>query len=336
VVKIKNTKKTKSVSRGSDIITKKNRKSVSKKIINRHKTLKKRNQKKNRRANRKHGFLIVYLISLKKWFRDGMKIIRKEQRHCLRFKKYKRKRAFCFVRALLIEYPWRTMSGLVLIILFVSFFVMGNFDINKMTKYFGVDVKTSLVAQLEARINSLRSQISSRKKCMEDKYWQEDPSNVCGYWLYEQNNQHCAKFNIDTKRVAMGTKMCCDSLESVVYDGPGKNVTPCPGSDIFFSRDHMHKATLVADESGCGLGACQFYPAEGYLIKFDLQGNIAYGKEGQPIVVKPCSVTRKVGACDKECGGGKRTVTGQDMYCNKFTMTEVCNIEPCFVETIAN
>jgi len=312
------------------------KKSISKRSTGGNTKAKKRSNKKNRRINKKRSFLILGIDRLQAWVKSGMKTIRKEQRHCLRFKKYKKRQTFCFFKALLLKYPWRTMIGFT-ILAGITLFIIGINNRGEMLgEYFGYNLQTSIIEQIEARISNLRNQIFDRKKCTDDKYWKDDENAVCNYWLYEQNNQHCAKFNVTTKRPAIGTKICCNPLESVNYYGPDKNVVACPGSDIFFSRDNMYDATLVADESGCGLGVCQFYPAEGYLIKFDVKGNIAYGEQGQPLVVKPCEIKRKVGDCDKDCGGGKRIVTGQDMYCNQFVMTELCNMEPCFTETIVN
>ena len=265
-----------------------------------------------------------------------IKKIRKEQRHCLRFKKHKGKQSFCFVKALMIKYTWGTMFGFTVVIVLGLAVLSANLQNSDIGKYFGLNLQTSLISQLTAKISSLRNKISDREKCTQDKYWTEDESKVCNYWLYNQENKHCAKFNVLTERVAIGTKMCCNSLESIVYSGDKKNVTACPASDIFFDKSTMHDATLVADISGCRPGVCQFYPSDGYIIKFDTEGNIMLGDQGQPLVVKPCSIVRKLGACSRECGGGQRTVTGTDMYCNDVNTTELCNVEPCFAETIVN
>jgi hypothetical protein len=309
---------------------------VSKKVTRQIKKTKKRNIRKSRRVNRKHGFFVFFLDGFQDWLKGGMKKIRKKQRHCLRFKKYKGRQTFCFVKALLFEYPWRTMLGFVMVSIIGLSVLTINIPEGSMSNYFGINLRNDLIAEIDARINSFKNKIFNIQKCTKDKYWLDNEDKICNYWLYQQNNQHCAKFNINTKRVTIGTKMCCNSLESIIYDGEGKNVIACPGADIFFDRNAMHDATLVADKSGCRASVCQFYPDDGYLIKFDTEGNIVYGKQGQPIVIKPCPVKRKVGPCNKECGGGQRTVTGQDMYCNEFTMTELCNVEPCFAETIVN
>ncbi len=312
------------------------RKSVSKKAKRQIKKIKKRNVKKNRRVNKKRGFFVSLFDGLNSWMKDGMKKIRKEQRHCLRFKKYKGKQSFCFVKALLLEYPWRTMLGFMMVGIIGVFVLIVNFQEQSIKSYFGVELQTSLISSLESRINSVRSRISFLQGCTTDTYWAENEGAVCNYWLYEQDNQRCADFKVSTKRTAVGTKICCNPLDTVVYDGKEKNVTACPGATIFFDRSNMNDASLVSSASGCGLNVCQFYPAEGYVLKLDLKGDIAYGENGTPIVMKPCTVKRKVGSCDKDCGGGQRTVTGQDMYCNEFTMTEMCNVEPCFTETIVN
>lgn len=272
----------------------------------------------------------------KNWVKNGMKKVRKEQRHCLRFKRYKNKQSFCFIKAVLMEYPWGTVFSFVLVVCVGLATIVPMSQWNKVGKYFGGGLQTSLISNLEAKIRNFQVQIADRKKCTEDQYWTEATGGVCNYWLYNQENSHCAKFGVDTKRIAIGTKICCNPLESVVYDGPEKNVTACPGSDIFFSRNATHDATLVADISGCRAGVCQFYPADDYVIKFDTQGKIARGKEGKPLIIKPCTVKRKVGSCDKDCGSGQRTVSGIDMYCNEFSMKEMCNTEPCFTETIVN
>jgi hypothetical protein len=312
------------------------KKNVSKKAKRQIKKIKKRNVRKNKRVNKKHVVFVSFFGGLNTWMNSGMKKIRKEQRHCLRFKKNKGKQTFCFVKALLLEYPWRTMLGFLMVIIVGLVVLAVNFQGQSMQNYFGVGLQTSLISSLKSKINSARGQISSTQECTLDTYWTEKEENICNYWLYKQTNQRCAKFNVLTERVAIGTKMCCNSLDSIVYDGENKNVVACPGSDIFFTREGMHEATVVADKSGCRAGVCQFYPADGFLVKFDVKGNITYGGQGQAIVVKQCTVKRKVGACDRDCGGGKRTVTGQDMFCNKFSMTELCNVEPCFTETIVN
>jgi len=139
-----------------------------------------------------------------------------------------------------------------------------------------------------------------------------------------------------TREGIFGEKICCNPLESVVYDGPNKNVVACPGASIFMDRTSTYDATIVNDYSSCGINVCEFYPADGFVIKLDVYGEIARGEKGQPLIVKPCTPKRKVGRCDRGCGGGKRVVTGTDMYCNNFSMTEICNPEPCFVETVAN
>lgn len=336
MVKRKTTKKRKNVSKKPKKVREGRKESVLMTTIRKNKIAKKRNLRSRKRVYKKYDIFLYPWHSFQKWIKDGMKKIRKEQRHCLRFKKNKRKQSFCFVKALLLEYPYRTIFGFIVVIVIGLSVLTAELQYGGVEKYFGTNLQTSLISQLEAKINDLREKIFDRQKCTQDKYWTEAESNICNYWLYKQNNEHCAKFGVLTERVAIGTKMCCEPLESIVYDGDKKNVTSCPGSDIFFSRNKMHKATLVADASGCRPSVCQFYPSDGYLIKFDTQGNIVYGEEGQPIVVKPCPVKRKVGPCDKECGGGQRTITGQDMYCNQFTMTELCNVEPCFTETIVN
>ena len=310
-------------------------------MAEKRKSTKKRISKKQKCVSKKQGIFFVMRKGIQNIldnFREFsfMKKIRKEQRHCLQFKRYKKKQSFCFVKALLFEYPWKTMFGFTVVAVMGLSVITTNFQRGEIVSYFGLSLQTNLISQLTAKISSLRGQISDRQKCTQDKYWTENQSNVCNYWLYNQENKHCAKFNVPTERVAIGTKMCCNPLESIVYSGDKKNVTACPGSDIFFGGSVMHDATLVADISGCRPGVCQFYPSDGNIIRFDTEGNIMLGNQGQPLVVRPCSIERTLGPCSKECGGGQRTVTGTDMYCNDVNTTELCNVEPCFAETIVN
>ncbi len=314
----------------------KKRKNVSKKLkenkIVRKKSVskktKKRIIKKSRRVNKKHGFFVSFFGAIKDWMKLGMKRIRKEQRHCLRFKKYKGKQTFCFVRALSLEYPWRTIIGFTAVGIIGSFIFADNLQKELGGDYLNFNLQTSLVSKLESKVKSINSKILDRQKCTQDKYWMESEDDVCNYWLYEQKNEHCSKFNVPTNRVAIGKKMCCEQLDGIFYTGSKQNVVACPGADIFFNKSAMHSTSIVSSAMECSTNVCQFYPKNGFHVKL--------GDDGRIIIEKDCPVSQTVGSCDKECGGGKRLRTINTASCIKVEQYELCNVEPCFAETVVN
>ncbi len=280
-----------------------------------------------RRSKKRSVFLFGFLA--KKW-RKYNQVIRREQSRCLRYKKYKGKYAFCYVWALLNKYFKQTIIVVIILGVMGMFFTKDTFLELATQGSFGPTLQTSLISDLTNKIRSLTGQIDDRKRCTEDKYWKPTLDEVCNYYLYERKNDHCAKFDVPTTRIGIGTKMCC---KGDFYDRNKDKLTPCPGSDIFFHRDIMLDANVVPDKDSCELGACEFYPANGFHAKLNEDGSIAYDSHGNIIIEKDCAVTKKEGPCSKPCGGGKRIKYVRTKNCLTVKIPEACNMSPCAQES---
>jgi hypothetical protein len=298
---------------------------TQKKNIHRKQSVKKR---VNKRISQKNSFFAF----IKNIFPNFKKTIRKEQRRCLRYKKYKNKQSFCFVWAILNKYT-KIFIVLVFFIIFIGGILSKNtFRQLSLGGYLGNSLQTSLISDLTNKINDLTAKISDRKKCTEDRYWKDSVKDVCNYYLYQQENKHCAKFKVPTTRVAIGERQCCN--DNAVYQGDNKDkLVACPGADIFFKKSLMHDTKVVPTKDWCGLGVCEFYPGNGFHAKLNEDGSIAYDEEGNIILEKDCKATQEVSPCSKPCGGGERIRTIQTKNCLKMKTPELCNPEPCVQET---
>jgi len=252
------------------------------------------------------------------------------QKKCLRRKKYKNKQIFCYARAVLSEYPAMSLATVFLLIIIGGLITWNNFSYQITQNGFGL--QTSLISDLTQKIQKLTGQIDDRKKCTEDKYWKPSTKEVCNYYLYQQENKHCAKFNVPTTRVAVGEKMCCRDNDKVYKENKDKLVA-CPGADIFFKKTKMFDTKVVPNKDWCGMGACEFYPGNGFHAKLNEDGSFAYDADGNIILEKDCEVTQEVTPCNKPCGGGTRYRTVQTANCLKIKTPELCNPEPCAVES---
>ncbi len=290
----------------------------------------KRRRVTKRRSKKRSVFLFGFLV--KKW-RKYNQIIRREQSRCLRYKKYKKKYVFCYVWALLNRYFKQTIIAVIILGAVGMFFTKGTFLELATQGNLGPTLQTSLIGDLTNKIRSLTGQIDDRKRCTEDKYWKPNPNEVCNYYLYKRKNDHCAKFNVPTTRIGIGTKICCDGGKAGIYEKNKNKLTPCPGSDIFFHKDKMLTTSVVPDKDSCQLGACEFYPASGFHAKLNEDGSIAYDDAGNIIIEKDCAKTQEVGPCSKPCGGGKRIRYVQTSNCLKIKISEACNMEPCTQES---
>jgi hypothetical protein len=285
-------------------------------------------KKVNKRASKRGSFSAFF----KKKFSKIKKTIRREQRRCLRYKKYKNKESFCFVWAVLNKYFGITLLFVLIVGLGGFLFLKNDFQTIANKGLFGRNIQTNLLGDLTNKIRTLTAKIDDRKQCTEDKYWKPLPTEVCNYYLYQQENKHCAKFKVPTTRVAIGEKQCC--RDNAVYKGDNKNkLVACPGADIFFKQYKMHDTKVVPTKDWCGLGACEFYPGNGFHAKLNEDGSIAYDEEGNIILEKDCKATQEVSPCSKPCGGGERIRTIQTKNCLKIKTPELCNPEPCVQET---
>jgi hypothetical protein len=286
-----------------------------------------RQQRKNKSKKNKSS-----KFSIGEWLTVGLETIKKEQKHCLRFKKNKKKVFFCFIKAMVVRYPARTIVGFLLLGVTMSFFAVG--DLSNKGRYFNAELETGII---QDKINSLKHKIADMKKCSDytsDK-WVKKTSDVCNYWLYEQENKSCKKYEAKgapTKRIAIGTKICCNPVKGVQF-GKGGSVQACPGADIFFDPNKMHPTIIVEDRSKCQMDVCEFYPADGFVVKRNKDGEIIRGKDGNLIIIKACTPAQKIGSCSKRCGSGTRQITIKDKYCNEYQVEEYCNVEPCFEES---
>ncbi len=280
-----------------------------------------------RRSKKRSVFLFGFLV--KKW-RKYNQVIRREQSRCLCYKKYKEKYAFCYVRALLGKYFKQTIIVVILLGMIGLFFAKNTFLELATQGSFGPALQTSLISDLTNKIRELTGKIDDRKQCTEDKYWKPTLDKVCNYYLYERKNDHCAKFNVPTTRIGIGTKMCC---KGDMYNKNKDKLAPCPGADIFFHRDTMLDTNIVPDKDSCALGACEFYPANGFHAKLNEDGSIAYDSDGNIMIEKDCIFSQKEGPCSKPCGGGKRIKYTRTTNCLTVEIPEACNMAPCTQES---
>ena len=283
-----------------------------------------------RRSKKRSVFLFGFLA--KKW-RKYNQVIRREQSRCLRYKKYKGKYAFCYVWALLNKYFKQTIIVVIILGVMGMFFTKDTFLELAIQGSFGPTLQTSLISDLTNKIRSLTGQIDDRKQCTEDKYWKPTLGEVCNYYLYQRKNDHCAKFNVPTTRIGIGTKMCCDGGKAGIYDKNKDKLTACPGADIFFHRDKIFPTTVVPDKDSCQLGACEFYPAKGFHAKLNEDGSLDLDENGNIKLEKDCAVTQKEGPCSKPCGGGKRIKYVRTKNCLTVKIPEACNMAPCTQES---
>ncbi len=300
-----------------------------KKKQNKKRITRKRTRSKRKRVSKSQSFFVSFFNLRWQVFKKTM---RREQGRCLRYKKYKNKYAFCFVWALLNKYFKQTVIVVVLLACLGLFFLRGTFLEVATQGVFGPELQTGLIQDLENKITMLTGQIHERKKCIEDEYWKDSINDVCNFYLYKQENEHCAKFRVPTERIAIGTKMCCDGGKGDIYNKNADKLTACPGADIFFHKKRILSTSVVPDQQHCQLGACEFYPAKGFHAKLNEDGSIQHDGDGNIIVEKDCPATTKVSACDKPCGGGKRIRTTRTTTCLDVKTTEVCNMQACLQE----
>jgi len=178
-----------------------------KKKQNKKRVIKKKVKHPRKRVGKNQSFFVAFF---KVYWQTFQKTMRREQGRCLRYKKYKNKYAFCFVWALLNKYFKQTIIVVILLAGMGLFFLRGTFLEMTTQGVFGPELQTGLIQDLENKIKSLTGQIDDRKRCTEDKYWKDPINEVCNFYLYRQENKHCAKFGVPTERIAIGTKMCCD------------------------------------------------------------------------------------------------------------------------------
>lgn len=317
---------------------------TKKKIIKRKKETqaqKKNNNRKRRvkrKINKRTSQGSSFFASIKSVFSNFKKTIRKEQRRCLRYKKYKNKQSFCFVWAILNKYTKTFVVFIFGIILIGSIFSKNIFQQLSMGDFLGEKVQTSLIGDLTNKINNLKSEILDRQKCIEDEYWQPATKDVCNGYKYEQKNEHCAKFKVPTTKVAIGEKICCN--EYGLYKGENKKkLEACPSATMFFNKIGDKKSNVVATKDNCfddwdwGKHFCKFYPGNGFHAKLNEDGSIAYDENHNIILEKDCEKTQEVTACNKPCGGGQRYRTIQTANCLKIKTPELCNPEPCTRES---
>jgi hypothetical protein len=111
-------------------------------------------------------------------FLNFKKTIRKEQRRCLRYKKYKNKQSFCFVWAILNKYT-KIFIVLVFFVIFIGNILFKSTSRQLSTgDFFWGGTQTSLIGDLANKIKKLTGQIDDRKQCTEDQYWKDSVKDL--------------------------------------------------------------------------------------------------------------------------------------------------------------
>lgn len=266
------------------------------------------------------------------------KKVKKRKRIVKKQKQVNRKHGiFYFVKKALDNHHWRTIIGVVLVILIgVSIISSGSgFTLSKLGKYFNTSLQTSLISSLNARISNLQAQIASRRRCTGNSYtsggdWVPRRADICENYFFKQTNASCSAFGVSPERGAFGSKVCCDRIV------PHTQV--CDQAIAYLNgRNRIHPTKVVAYKDDCEFGImCQYYPANGFHAKTNEAGEVILDDEGNFTIEEDCVATRKESACNRPCGGGQKTITGMSRFCHEYEVAETCNIQPCFTETVFN
>jgi len=233
------------------------------------------------------------------------------------------------IQSLVFENPIITLVSLFLFLAVFGVIII-QFSSKSSEQFFNSTLQTSLISSLRDQINSYNSQINKLTRCKNS--WAPREQDVCRGVFYEKTNSACSGLN-PPKIETYGSAICCNGYES-------DKMLPCLGADIFLNnipKSDWTGVKLVATEDDCaGFGRCQFYPdPANYHAKVD-QKNGGYLREdnGNIIIEKNCKVSRTISACNKDCGGGERTINDKLTNCTTAHTIELCNLTPCFNESV--
>jgi len=254
--------------------------------------------------------------------------VKKRQKQCSKKRKGPWGNVFCFVHTLVALHPYRVLLGLLIVCSISSLiFIAGSESVSVNDA-----LQTSLVSQLSANIGSKKAAIAKIQACISTP-WVPEEKNVCKGTIYNKTSSQCVGLGGPNKIKTAGQGVCCNNYE------PDK-MKACLGADIFLEnipKNSWQDVSLVATEVDCRLGVkCQFYPdPANYHAKInESKGEYYRDNNGNLIIEKNCTPKVTISDCDKDCGGGNKTILTRLANCTHIKTSEYCNLQPCFTETV--
>lgn len=254
--------------------------------------------------------------------------VKNKQKQCLRKRKRPLGSVFCFIRVLVTLHPYRVLLGLLMACIISSLIIVNGFGSVPMTSV----LQTSLVSQLSENIGSKQAAIARRQACISTP-WIPEEKNICKGTIYDKTSPQCVGLGGPSRIETVGQGVCCNDYES-------NKMKACLGADIFLEnipKNSWQDVSLVATEADCYWGVkCQFYPDP---TKYHAKINESTGEyfkddDGNIIIEKNCTPKVTTSDCDKDCGGGSKTILTRLANCTHVKTLEYCNLQPCFTEIV--